>query len=207
MACYFDNDAIQKLAEVDLLDDARSVLGALASEVFVLSTAGFKFYRKNPKKGYAKYGASIYKKIHHFIAAAQTTPVPNGKDYEALSSVAGIDAGEAILYAAVANSEADLLLTGDKVSVRSLADSESCTRVRQRLARRILCVEQVVDRVIEAQGFEYLRGKLSKSGPISDGALRLCFSKGAASMESEARAGLTSFIGDLRRQGGELLAL
>jgi hypothetical protein len=206
MPVFIDNDAIQKLAEMDLLPNAMSVVGASSKDVYVLGTARFKFNIKNPRKGRERYGAEVYQRIHDFIAASQTTPVFAGQDYDTLSAIAGIDAGEAILYAAAANTAASILITGDKTSIRALTTSSGCASITARLKGKIVCFEQIVERVINTSGFDYVLRRISASATISDSALKLCFSRGEDSTESEARAGLSSFIDNLRHGANGVLA-
>jgi hypothetical protein len=202
---FFDNDAIKKLAEADLLSEAVSIIRASGCQVYVLSTARFKFHTHNETKGAKKFGIDVHRRIRDFIAAAQVARVVEGADYDVLAAVVGIDPGEAILFAAAAAEPSALLITGDKTSIRALSNAATCATIARALKRRVICVEQIVSQVIEAKGFQYVRQKIASSA-IHDGSLKLVFSRGLSSREADVREGLASFIRDLRHDSGDLLA-
>src|SRR5262245_31868063 len=158
MICLSDNDIIYKLAACDLLIDAWTALGLTVGNVCVLPTAKHKFgLTTKPDKAEKRYGTDIVVRIGKFLSNAREIDfgVP-ATDLQLLANVDGIDAGEAVLYAAAAQSEACRLATGDKRSLRALAEDVNCRGIAGRLSGRIICLEQIVHKSIGHYGFEYV---------------------------------------------------
>ncbi len=203
MNVYFDNDVIHKLAACDLLREALQDLRVDAA--FVLATARFKFYLKSPEKGAKRYGQSVHKRISNFVASARAiTEEPNAEDIEVLNAVLGIDQGEAILFATVSRTSEDILLTGDKRSLIALAEHAGSQSICARLAGRVLCLEQVVQRIVSGRGFEHVRERVAPS-VACDTVLQIIFREGLATTEAHAAEGLSSYVSDLRAKTGGLL--
>ena len=115
----------------------------------------------------------------------------------------GIDPGEAILFSATAAFPDFLLATGDKRSLKVLAELPA-NSVTARLAGRVICFEQVLIRIHASFGFDHLRDKVV---PVvdCDTALRAVFGSGLDAVEGIVLAGFASYIRHLRNETGSLL--
>lgn len=206
MICLSDNDIILKLAICGLFDEALDVLGAKPVEVYVLPTARFKLgVAKNTEKTKARLGEAVFECLRAFLDRVQViNAVLPPEEQQLFDDILGIDAGEAVLFSATALFPDFLLATGDKNSLRALSANAACQSVCQRLAGKVICFEQIVVRIMDRFGFPVVRDKVV---PVRacDTALRAVFGSGLDATEENVRAGLDSYISDLRRQTGGLL--
>lgn len=124
MICLVDSDIIYKLATCNLLDDALAALDSARTDAYVLPTAKYKFdvARTRPGTGEERYGAEVFTRIREFLGSVRELNVAGPpEEIRLLASIDGIDAGEAVLFAATAEFDRYLLATGDKTSLRALA--------------------------------------------------------------------------------------
>ncbi len=123
MICLVDSDVIYKLAMCNLLDDTLAALDLARTDVYVLPTAKYKFsVARRPGTGERRYGAEVFARIRDFLGSVREIDVAGlSEELQLLASIDGIDAGEAILFAATAEFDQYLLATGDKASLRALA--------------------------------------------------------------------------------------
>ena len=208
MICLADNDIILKLALCDLLDEAVAALDATHGEVYVLNTARFKLISPNkPSRGRVKPDEPAYSRLCAFFEAVRLIDVtPPPEEQLAFDDLAGIDAGEAVLFSASTHYAGSRLVTGDKRSLIALAAAGTpvCAAVCKRLVGRVICFEQVVLRLIERLGFDSVRDRVVPARNC-DTALRLVFGSGLTADESGVRDGLASYVGDLRSFTGGML--
>jgi len=207
MICLSDNDLILKLAVCDLLDETLTVLGARRDEVFVLPSAKHVLLRpiKSPDKAKARLGEAIYDRLRVFLDSVQVVSVvPSPAEQQTFDDIVGIDSGEAVLFSASAHYAEFLLATSDKNSLRALSASAVCQSICLRLAGRVICFEQVVLRLLDHFGFDSMRDKIVPARQCNT-ALRAVFGSGLDATEDNVRAGLASYIMDLRNQTGALL--
>jgi len=69
--CFFDVDAIHKLAGYNALDESLILLGATHAEVRVLPTTRFKLRLKKPDEAVKRHGAETAERLMAFIAAVE----------------------------------------------------------------------------------------------------------------------------------------
>jgi hypothetical protein len=114
-----------------------------------------------------------------------------------LSSAHGVDAGEAVLFSATIRFDHYLLATGDKNSLCAVASTPACWSIALRLCGHVICLEQIVTRVVQHFGFGYVKDKIV---PVRscDTALRAAFGSGDAAAESNVLATLDGYINELR---------
>lgn len=210
MTLFVDNDVIKKLAALDLLDPAIEALGFKVEESFVLDTAKYKFLADKSEKfekGKKKYGARTHPRIVEFLGRAQSIVDQFDQDlHDALASVENIDDGEAVLLSATASNDGALLTTGDKRCIAALASAEGCQGTAKKLEGRIICVEQVILRVISHTGFDKVLEKAIPGLPeLQDNALRVAFGSGAQTKRENAEEALTRYVAELRVTAAGLL--
>lgn len=204
---FVDNDVIKKLAALDLLDAAIEALGFRVEETFVLPTAKYKFHAGDSKKGQKKWGERTHPRIVNFLGRAR--PIEDQFDqslHDALASVENIDDGEAVLLSATVSNEGALLTTGDKRCVLALATADGCRETAKKLEGRIICVEQVMLRVILHVGFdEVLEKAVPGLSELQDTALRVAFGSGPQTKREIAEEALSRYIAELREKAAGLL--
>lgn len=208
MICLSDNDIILKLAVCNLLDEAFTALGAKREEIYVLPSAKHVLLKpiKKPDEAKSRLGEAISDRLHAFLDSIQVISVaPSAAEQQIFEDIVGIDTGEAGLFSVSAHYPEFLLATSDKNSLRALSASPACQSICRRLAGKVICFEQVVLRLIDRFGFDPICDKVVPARQC-DTALRAVFGSGLDASEDSVRAGLTSYITDLRNQTGGLLA-
>jgi len=203
-----DSDIIYRLAVCNLLDDTLAALDFVRSKVYVLPTAKYKFgiTRRRRGIGEQRYGAEVFTRLRDFPASVRELDVAGpSEEIRLLASIDGIDAGEAILFTATAEYDRYLLTTGDKTSLRALAMSPVCLPIAQRMSRHVICLEQIIKRLIQHFGFPYVRDKVV---PVRacDTALSAAFGSGREATEPNVLAALDSYINELRPLPVDVLA-
>ena len=194
---YWDNDIIHKLAALDLVEDAIQTFGLTVGEVRVLATAPYRFFLNDPDRAARRWGSAVAPRIHALLRASQTLTDSPPPPYDSLKRVLTIDAGEAQLLAFAAVDPAARLFTGDKRALAGLATAPSCASVVASLQGRVVCLEQVVQAVIGAKGFEHVRS-CAAQGLHCDTVLRIVFGSDQAASLETVEEGLRSYVGELR---------
>lgn len=203
-----DSDIIYKLAVCNLLDDTLAALDLARTNAYVLPTAKYKFgvARRRPSTGEQRYGAEVFTRIRDFLGSVRELNVAGpSEEIRLLASIDGIDAGEAVLFAATAEFNQYLLATGDKTSLRALAMSPVCLPIAQRIRGHVICLEQIIKRLIQHFGFPYVRDKVVPA-PACDTVLSAAFGSGWEATELNVLAALDSYINELRSLPINLLA-
>ena len=208
MTAFVDNDIIFKLASIDLFDAALLALGVRLADVCVLPTAKFKLYAaKNQEKGRARYGDQAHQRIVKFLSDVQEIDdEPSRKDVPILTNVIGIDAGEALLISSASRNLNSRLVTGDKKSLIALKGSPLCETIVVSLQGRCICLEQLVAKAIDNEGFDRVLARVAPATGC-DTVIRAAFGSGHETSERSAREALTAYTEDLKNQTGPLMGL
>jgi hypothetical protein len=203
--CFVDTDALHKLAAFDLWAEACAVLGVSRKDVLLLPTALFVLGLKDPAKSIRRHGPVLASRLQAIIAACGTAmSSPAVDDLLALTGVLGIDPGEAVLIALSSRSAGSLLVTGDKRSLRALAAEPRCAAIVQRLAGRVVTLEQILHLIVSTYPFEALTAKVVPAVAI-DTAIRAIWGSGPLAKRKGVLEGLEAYIHDLRSQTDGLL--
>jgi hypothetical protein len=205
--CLVDSDVIYKLAMCNLLDDTLAALDLTRTDAYVLPTAKYKFgvARRRPDIGERRYGVEVFSRIRDFLASVREIEVTGpSEELQLLASIDGIDAGEAILFSATADFDQYLLATGDKTSLRALALATVCLPIAQRIRGHVICLEQIIKRLIQHFGFLYVRDKIVPARAC-DIALSAAFGSGWDATEPNVLAALDSYINELHSLPIDLL--
>lgn len=168
--------------------------------MYVSSTAKFSL------RSQAKHvGDQVASRVSGFLAAVQVIDweVP-AEEILLFEDTLGIDAGEAVMFAATARRGDFILATGDKVCLRALAGCPECKSIAERMAGRVICLEQVVQRCIGTRGFAAVSGKIIPALDC-DQALNAIFGTGLTASAAGVEDGLNSYIRELRGATGNLL--
>ena len=205
MICLTDNDVLLKLASWNLLEETVEVLETTREEIFVLPTA--KYIIKNDRHGklVARYGPEGISRALDFINSVQTITQGSDPDEQAaMIAVKGIDEGEELLFSATKDEDAFLVATGDKNSLRALSDAPTCAAIYDRLCGRVICLEQIVARLVPYVGFENARSRIVPFRECDTG-MKSTFGSGHLAEETTVQRSLAIRINELHSQVGSLL--
>lgn len=206
MICLADNDIVKKLAICNLLEETAGALGVSNSEILVLPTARFKLgVAKNPDKARAQLGNDAFERLKSFFAnVGVISVVPPPDEQQLFDDAFDIDSGEAILFSASAHYANCIIATGDKRCLRALSCLPNGERIIARVEGRVICLEQIVTRIIDRFGFEVVRDRVF---PVCecDTVLRAAFGSGLMATEENVRHSLTAYTDHLRKETGLLL--
>ncbi|MGC4005757.1 MAG: hypothetical protein QM811_22610 [Pirellulales bacterium] len=196
---YIDNDIICKLCACNIVAEAMGALGVEWGDIRILSTAKYSLRVASRREtGIVQFGAS-HPRICDFVSRCADIQYRRGADIGILSGIHNIDDGEAILFSAANQQSEVTLITGDKRSIRALANSPRCAAIARNLEKRVVCFEQIVLLCIEHHGYEAIRG-LVVDGIPGDGALEKAFGIGAVHPEAHAVDCLTRYVQTLRSE-------
>jgi hypothetical protein len=200
IACFVDNDAILKLVACDLFWDAIAILGVTQSDLRVLASAKYVFKGKKVKDRYTEEIRNAA------IAVTEQCKQIEAELSEELKSIKidGLDPGELILLSATKSEPAFYLVTGDKRCIAALSNELSLPKTRERLTGKVVCIEQLVLKLIYTQGFENVLAKVLPALEY-DKALKACFGSGARSTEQNVALALQGYIAHLQQQAPSLL--
>jgi hypothetical protein len=198
---FSDNDIILKLSAFGLMDEAVRLAGVASAEVRILSSAS-PMFRKRKDRLAQKYTIAGVERAIAFVG--QATPITQDihlEDQQALTGIEDLDAGEAILFAAMRDGPEGILYIGDKRSLRALAAAEQAKRVYERLRGKVVCLEEILRALIDAHPFDTIKYAVVPAAGC-DEAIRAIFGSGIQSTEKNVRLAIASYISDLERTVG-----
>lgn len=103
----------------------------------------------------------------------------------------------AILLCTAKHYDASVIATGDKRCLRAILSSPACRPLVDELAGRLICLEQIVERLIAVYGFPYVRDKVVPTTGC-DTALRAIFGRGLESQPENVILGLRNYVDEIR---------
>ncbi len=202
--CFLDNDIILKLTACNLFFEAISSLGITETDLRVLSDAKYVF-RKSGRIA-RKYPQVIRDNAMIILDKCQDIQPELSEELKYLE-IEGIDPGERILISATRKEESFYLTTGDKRCLIALATAPQAelVEIRKRLSGRVICLEQLIFKVITVQGFDVTLPKLL-IGKEYDTALKAIFGSGKSANQINVFLALEAYIEELRNKTNGLLA-
>jgi len=203
--CFLDNDITYKLVAFQLFDAAIATLQVDKNSLQVLPTAKFFFQCKQKKKGASpdEFLAAVIELVSSCDAVIADVDDAVTEELNQLKQVEGIDEGEAALIVATRSQTDFLLLSGDKRCMRGLAKIPE--QIYKRLSGRVICLEQIILKLIEFQGFEFVSDRILPMVSC-DKSLQICFGFSSSASEENVITGLNSYINEIRQQAPNLLA-
>ncbi len=179
MAVLLDNDVVLKLAQLDLLEDGCSLLTKNYGELFVLDTL---VYQLRGKSAIRRYGAEAIERVQSCLAnnslVSFSDVITDQRLIDLQNNFENLDEGEMRLVQGLLNNS-DLLLSGDKRFLKSLAETGFIEEAS--LNNRFVCLEQVICFLINGLSLEYVNGKATtafQGEARVDSALRTCIGHG-----------------------------
>jgi hypothetical protein len=212
MNAVIDNDVLLKGACYGLLDrliwttSATNGAGVLGSARFVVPSK-IKKAKLNQDRGIALQALLAF--MGHTASLEPSNEEQElAADFELIAQEVGanLDVGESQLCAIVVQRVIPLLVTGDKRAIAAIeAILDADTRLKP-ICGRVKCLEQIFVASIVRCGCDTLRLAVCAE-PWVDKALSICFSCRTQPVgDASIREGLQSYIGDLRRRAGRVLA-
>lgn len=210
MIVLADNDVLFKLAQCDLFAEFLAAFELTTTEVMVLPRVRFSILK--PKRYSKRVGDDVFDRLKAFLASVSVIHIePDLMYFTALSlqTDKNIDAGEAALFAICPVIENSSIVTGDKKSLTGLTEAgttdDVCAKLCSKLAGRVFCFEQVLEKIIDRIGFDVVRGRLVR-GRECDRGLTQWLGYDSDATEACFREGLKSYLNEARRTSGRLLA-
>lgn len=203
MTLLLDVDAVSKLSHWQLLPELPMLLGRDWVDMSTITSL---------KPRTARAIVAPDGKLFHTCEAAETaltalnlmpplaTPSPTALG--AFQDVAGIDPGEALLFALASEESGCEILTGDKRAIRALAAMPA--PLRASLQGRILIVEQVVYLALQRFGLEWLRQRVCPQKGI-DTAISIVMGSQCDASEASVMDGLRSYVAEVGAYAGPML--
>jgi hypothetical protein len=209
MLGYCDNDVLVKLAACDLLERLAPAIRVERSNLRIRNATRYSLGLMKPGAAEGKWGIPTSQRLRLFLSTVKTIDRPPAdSDLQLLEPAVGIDEGEAVLFALAARNLDSVVVTGDKESIRALHREPGCEPIARALVGRIVCLEQVVARIIHREGFDAAHACVVPAltaGDLSDQVLRRAFLNQGAT-EEDVREVLEGAVGALRSESGLLLA-
>ncbi len=193
---FVDNDILLKLTAFQLFEEALTVLNLSPLDLRVVPTAKFVFRRKRDQQ--VTYPDAVWATAIERVGSYQSA---NTTDARVLAEVQRLEkirnqihVGETALIAATCTEADFLLLSGDKTCFKALPQAPA--EIYGRLCGRVVCLEQVVLKLIHVFGFDVVKGRVL---PLAycDAVIRICFGYSEPALEEDVTAGLQSYIKEL----------
>ncbi len=199
---FFDSDIFVLFAGAGLIPELVSVAGFELAEARRLQPLPHML-RKGPLA--RKYPPGIRQKAEAWCAEIPTiSQAPSPTLVDQLIEIQDVDAGEAILFALVAETNGALLTSGDKRACRALSNAEGLEAVRALLRGKVVSLEAALRLLLERIGYPTLTEALTMVREYNQ-TLRVILSQGELTSETAFRDGLDSYSRDLHSQAGDLL--
>ena len=206
--CFLDNDIIHKLVAFQLFDEAIAIseLQIDKTSLRVLPTAKHFFRGKQKKNGASSDPilTAVIELVSGCASAIYDVDDAVAQELAELKQVEGIHEGEQTLIVATRSQTDFLLLSGDKNCMRGLEAIPE--PIYRRLCGRVICLEQIILKLIEVKGFEFVRDRVLPMASF-DKSLQICFGLVTPATEENVIAGLNSYINDIQQQVPNLLAV
>ena len=201
---FLDNDVILKLTTYRMLDEALDCFKIDRSDIRVLESARFVFVSPKLRK---KYSEETLISATEFVNKCPKIATQDSEEYRLLEKQIknDIDPGEATLIAATFQESASLLATGDKRCLKALANTECLDFIHQGLQGRVICLEQIICKLIEIQGFDWVLERIIPNLDC-DKALKSAFGSGSNSQCETVLGTLTGYIQDLQKTSSGILS-
>lgn len=195
MPLLVDIDALCKLAHWRLLSQLPELTGQQWEECATLESAKYRARRSvEHPDGRIFHSTDAAQEALNSILLMTGSISPDAEHMSRLQDLSGVDAGEAVLFAAIACAPDARLLTGDKRALRTI--SALPKEARASYAGKIVAVEQVLMAALDKYGLERLRLSVCPWKMI-DIAVSSIMGSHCDMPESSVREGLTSYINEL----------
>ena len=198
---FIDNDIILKLTSCDLFWEAMDLLGVQIADIRVLTSTRFVFRRNQSIK--EQYSEEVRNKAIELVKKFSTVEADQSNPFFSLQ-VEGINIGElTLIYEAIAV-PSFYFITGDKNCLRALVKTPELTTTREKLNGRVICLEQLIYKLIIDTDFEVIRSKVV-SARECDTSLKVAFGSGDRAEQPNVIWALEERIKELNQECPNLL--
>ena len=212
MALLVDNDIVEKLAQLDLHQEAKALLTSKFGQIVILDTLKFKLCPKNPSKR-KKRNATVMARIEDFISEVVIEISSTIDDPDLINALSnnseGLDAGEMQLLQALLKNDGKLMFTGDKRFLKALANIETLKDKLAKVNGSFICFEQLPYFLITELGFEQVKEKFIQalnSEIKVDTTLKFCFEGREQAIKERVIENLATHIRYVHNDSDRLLS-
>lgn len=200
-----DNDFLIKLARWDLLGDFIAVVNTTPRNVRVIHSLRARTKLPTGQPNLRLMGTAVAaRRAHDFLTyAGPPRPIDSAFLAEYANKIQNLDEGELILVSALIAGGGDYFYTGDKRAIKALSHFVG-TSYDDRLRGRIICLEQVLYRIITENGIGNIRANIA-SDLTADPGVADKLVGGAQTPEDTFKTGLRSRIEEIHASSGGLL--
>lgn len=188
MRLVIDTDVFCKLGAAGLLGSAASALGCTEADCARLPALPHMLKRGSLAK---RLGPDRCAKVLALVPAFAAVPPASTDHLEPFVGVPDVDAGEAQLFALVAE-HGSLLLTGDK---RALRAAGQLSVIAESLNGKLVTLEALLLRLLAVDGADQVRASVQPIADL-DGMIKVCFS----ASNPDPSAALESYFSALERE-------
>ena len=189
-----DVDAMCKLAHWNLLESLPAITGVPPADCATLPSCRHRAAKALTKLDKVFKCVEAATEVLRAVDAFGDLPQPDPSLLEPFQDVAGIDSGEAVMFARMIEQPSAILLTGDKRAMRAAAALPMS--VRGPVAARVLPVECVVKCALDMFGLDELRTRVCPWKEV-DKAIAIVMGSRCDQPEASVREGLASYLGEL----------
>jgi hypothetical protein len=186
MRVLIDSDAFCKLAIGGVLLDGIALLDAKLDDCLRLPALPHMLRKRGKLR--KQYGEAICGEIATLAESFSQIGPASSEWQDQLTTVDGIDVGEAQLFAVAAEFQW-LVISGDKRALRTL----KLSTLYSRLNGRVVCLETLLLALCEKYGVEEVQKRMTRATEF-DTALKICF------LSSSPIEGLRSYEASLKQQ-------
>ncbi len=197
---FIDSDVFLLLAGAAKIEDAIRVLGFEPSRCHRLQPLPHMLDKSRLLR--ARYSESVRSRAK--IACRQVPALlerPSGELMQRFLDIEGVNPGEALLYALLAERSGYLLASGDKIAMRAIGSDAKAGDLRALVAGRVICLESMVRRLVVKDGAAAVASSF-RDVLDSNTTLRVVFTEVNVKQEGRCLAGLDSYVADLQLQVG-----
>lgn len=197
-----DSDIFILLAGADILEKAIGLLGFKMENLRRLPALRHQLQRgKSIRQKYPK--PVLDKALEWCDRVKPFVDRPADDDLQqALANVQRIDPGEAVMLGLLAEQEVFLLASGDKASMRALAQTPELADLKKAVSGRVICLETILrvllgkhEAPMVARSFAALRG--------ANTTIRVVFSQGELTPMESCLEAIESYLKDLVKDVGQ----
>lgn len=213
MKALVDNDIILKGACYGLLSELVEVIPASIGTVGVLGAARYVVKAALKHMNLVGDATIAQTRLTNFFRNTQVIEPTTEEEqfaaeleYQAQRASLSLDTGESQLSAVLISRRIPLMATGDKRAITALERLLDVNGRVAYLANRLLCLEQLLLRLLQSQGEEILRSTICTE-PDVDLAISNSFSCSNPSVpQGDCETGLRSYVRHLRETAPRILA-
>jgi hypothetical protein len=193
-----DSDIFTLMAAAGRLDRLPALAGVAPDAIRRLAALPHMLAKGKAFRDYPQAARDTALAAANVVPGLTERPTDNNT-YNRLAGTPGIDPGEALLFAVMAEQPVYWLATADRRSLVSLATAAEVDDIRQRVAGRVVSFEAVFFRLVEADGLAATAAAFAAVGLSTNPKVRTLIRAPGGDTEL---AGICSYLRDICRSTG-----